>query len=108
MSAADSRFSISDNAVGDEAGAPFSAVSAGRVEPFGPPPLHWRTRLSTLPGLFSTPQSAWAADWFTPMPITKTTEFAKSGSVRGDWFVVDASDKTLGRLATQIAHRLKG
>jgi large subunit ribosomal protein L13 len=42
------------------------------------------------------------------MPITKSTEFAKSGSVRGDWFVVDASDKTLGRLATQIAHRLKG
>ena len=38
----------------------------------------------------------------------KTTVFAKSGSVRGDWFVVDASDKTLGRLATQIAHRLKG
>jgi large subunit ribosomal protein L13 len=40
--------------------------------------------------------------------ITKTTVFANSDSVRGDWFVVDASDKTLGRLATQIAHRLKG
>ena len=40
--------------------------------------------------------------------MMKTTVFAKSGSVRGDWFVVDASDKTLGRLATQIAHRLKG
>ncbi|TLY69464.1 MAG: 50S ribosomal protein L13 [Gammaproteobacteria bacterium] len=36
------------------------------------------------------------------------TVFAKAGSVRGDWFVVDASDKTLGRLASQIAHRLKG
>ncbi|HTT42966.1 MAG TPA: 50S ribosomal protein L13 [Steroidobacteraceae bacterium] len=36
------------------------------------------------------------------------TVFAKPGSVRGDWFVVDASDKTLGRLASQIAHRLKG
>jgi large subunit ribosomal protein L13 len=36
------------------------------------------------------------------------TVFAKSGSVRGDWFLVDASEKTLGRLATQIAHRLKG
>ena len=36
------------------------------------------------------------------------TVFAKPGSVRGDWFVVDATDKTLGRLATQIAHRLKG
>jgi large subunit ribosomal protein L13 len=42
------------------------------------------------------------------MPITKTTVFAKSDSVRGDWFVVDASEKTLGRLATQIAHHLRG
>jgi large subunit ribosomal protein L13 len=40
--------------------------------------------------------------------MMKTTVFAKSGSIRGDWFVVDASDKTLGRLATQIAHRLRG
>jgi large subunit ribosomal protein L13 len=37
-----------------------------------------------------------------------TTVFAKPGAVRGDWFVVDASGKTLGRLASQIAHRLKG
>ena len=36
------------------------------------------------------------------------TVFAKPGNVRGDWFLVDASGKTLGRLATQIAHRLKG
>ena len=36
------------------------------------------------------------------------TVFAKPGTVRGDWFIVDASNKTLGRLATQIAHRLKG
>ena len=36
------------------------------------------------------------------------TVFAKPGTVRGDWFIVDASDKTLGRLASQIAHRLKG
>jgi large subunit ribosomal protein L13 len=36
------------------------------------------------------------------------TVFAKAGTVRGDWFVVDATDKTLGRLASQIAHRLKG
>ena len=37
-----------------------------------------------------------------------STVFAKSETVRGDWFVVDASDKILGRLATQIAHRLPG
>lgn len=36
------------------------------------------------------------------------TVFAKPGNFRGDWFVVDASDKVLGRLATQIAMRLKG
>ncbi len=33
---------------------------------------------------------------------------AKAGEVRGDWFVVDASGKTLGRLASEIAHRLRG
>jgi len=37
-----------------------------------------------------------------------STVFAKPGAVRGDWFVVDASGKTLGRLASQIANRLKG
>ncbi|MBK7252150.1 MAG: 50S ribosomal protein L13 [Gammaproteobacteria bacterium] len=37
-----------------------------------------------------------------------TTAFARPGTVRGDWFVVDASGKTLGRLATALAHRLKG
>jgi large subunit ribosomal protein L13 len=37
-----------------------------------------------------------------------TTVFAKPAEVRGDWFLVDASDKTLGRLASQIAHHLKG
>ncbi len=36
------------------------------------------------------------------------TTFAKADAVRGDWYVVDASGKTLGRLATQIAHRLRG
>src|ERR1700739_103193 len=36
------------------------------------------------------------------------TVFDKSGSVRGDWVLVAAPEKTLGRLATQLAHRLKG
>jgi large subunit ribosomal protein L13 len=31
------------------------------------------------------------------------TVFAKPGTVRGDWFIVDASDRTLGRFATQKA-----
>ena len=37
-----------------------------------------------------------------------STVFAKPATVRGDWFVVDAKGKTLGRLASQIALRLKG
>ncbi|MGL6224363.1 MAG: 50S ribosomal protein L13 [Steroidobacteraceae bacterium] len=37
-----------------------------------------------------------------------TTVFAHPEKVRRDWFVVDASGKTLGRLATQLAFRLRG
>ena len=33
---------------------------------------------------------------------------AKPETVRRDWFLVDADGKTLGRLATEIARRLKG
>ena len=37
-----------------------------------------------------------------------TTVFAHPEKVRRDWYVVDASGKTLGRLATQLAFRLRG
>lgn len=33
---------------------------------------------------------------------------AKGHEVKRDWFVVDASNQTLGRLATEIARRLRG
>ncbi|MBA3537212.1 MAG: 50S ribosomal protein L13 [Tatlockia sp.] len=33
---------------------------------------------------------------------------AKTHEVKRDWYVVDASDKILGRLATEIARRLRG
>ncbi|WP_250656813.1 50S ribosomal protein L13 [Alkalimarinus coralli] len=33
---------------------------------------------------------------------------AKPESVKRDWFVVDAAGKTLGRLSTEIARRLRG
>ena len=33
---------------------------------------------------------------------------AKPHEVKRDWFVVDATDKVLGRLATEIARRLRG
>ncbi len=33
---------------------------------------------------------------------------AKSAEVKRDWYVVDANDKVLGRLASEIARRLRG
>jgi large subunit ribosomal protein L13 len=33
---------------------------------------------------------------------------AKSHEVRRGWYVVDATDQTLGRLASAVAHRLRG
>jgi large subunit ribosomal protein L13 len=36
------------------------------------------------------------------------TYSAKPSDVQRDWYVVDASDKVLGRLAAGIAHRLRG
>jgi large subunit ribosomal protein L13 len=36
------------------------------------------------------------------------TYTAKAGEIEHGWFVVDAQDKVLGRLATQIASRLRG
>jgi len=37
-----------------------------------------------------------------------TTVSAKPAEVRREWLLVDATDKTLGRLASEIAHRLRG
>ena len=37
-----------------------------------------------------------------------TTVSAKPAEVRRDWYLVDANEKTLGRLASEIAHRLRG
>ena len=36
------------------------------------------------------------------------TYAARPRDVQRDWYVVDASDKVLGRLASAIAHRLRG
>ena len=33
---------------------------------------------------------------------------AKSETVKRDWYLVDATDKTLGRLCTEVARRLRG
>ena len=36
------------------------------------------------------------------------TYSAKPETVKRDWFIVDATDKVLGRLATELARRLRG
>ena len=33
---------------------------------------------------------------------------AKPQTVKRDWYIIDATDKVLGRLATEVAHRLRG
>ena len=33
---------------------------------------------------------------------------ATPSTIRRDWYVIDATDKVLGRLAAEIAHRLRG
>ena len=38
----------------------------------------------------------------------KKTYVAKTGAVDKDWYIVDASDKILGRLASEVALRLRG
>ncbi|MFM1886633.1 MAG: hypothetical protein RL026_1790 [Pseudomonadota bacterium] len=37
-----------------------------------------------------------------------STVFAKPSTVRADWYVINAEGKTLGRLATELARRLRG
>lgn len=36
------------------------------------------------------------------------TYSAKPADIQHDWFIIDASGKTLGRMAAEIAHRLRG
>lgn len=38
----------------------------------------------------------------------KTTISAKPDEVKRQWYVIDADGKTLGRVATEVAHRLRG
>ena len=40
--------------------------------------------------------------------MKSSTISAKPESVQRDWYIVDATDKTLGRLATELARRLRG
>ena len=42
------------------------------------------------------------------MTLLMKTYSAKTGEITREWYIVDADGKTLGRLATQIADRLRG
>jgi large subunit ribosomal protein L13 len=63
--------------------------------------LQWRGSSFRLAGLFAP-----RAEFFPE--ISMRTVFANAATVRRDWYVVDATDKTLGRLASQVASRLRG
>jgi large subunit ribosomal protein L13 len=41
-------------------------------------------------------------------PFSMKTYSAKPQDITRDWYVIDANDKVLGRLASGIAHRLRG
>lgn len=40
--------------------------------------------------------------------LTQMTPSAKTVEVKRNWYIVDAKNKTLGRLATEVAKRLRG
>jgi large subunit ribosomal protein L13 len=40
--------------------------------------------------------------------MNKTTVFVRKEDIERKWYIVDATDKTLGRLASRIAHILRG
>jgi large subunit ribosomal protein L13 len=40
--------------------------------------------------------------------MTQSTKSANAETVKSDWYIVDATDKVLGRLATEVASRLRG
>ena len=44
----------------------------------------------------------------TETRIIMKTFSAKADEINRSWFVIDAEGKTLGRMATEIAHRLRG
>src|ERR1700726_2678326 len=62
--------------------------------------------LASLPGVLYT--FAPFVNDLKQLSILMYTVFSKPEESRGDWFLVDAAGKTLGRLASEIAHRLKG
>jgi large subunit ribosomal protein L13 len=47
--------------------------------------------------------------FFAGLPaVSMKTYIARPSSIKRDWFVIDANGRTLGRLATEVARRLRG
>ena len=47
-------------------------------------------------------------DWSRRLKLNMKTVSAKAATVQRDWYVIDADGHTLGRLATEVARRLRG
>jgi len=65
-------------------------------------------RLHGLGPTFKIPPLWPAAPVSNRASISMKTFSAKPETVRRDWYLVDAQGKTLGRLATELARRLRG
>ena len=48
------------------------------------------------------------SSFFLTRPDSMKTFSVRPQDVHHDWYVIDATDQVLGRLATQVAHRLRG
>ena len=84
-------------------------MAIGADSKYGHSGLHWPygysriSRLSALPGAVA----AYSTNSQRKPRIMKTFS-AKPAEVRRDWYLVDATGQTLGRLSTEIARRLRG
>ena len=52
--------------------------------------------------------STTALIWASQLKEIMKTFSAKTHEVKREWFVIDATDKVLGRVASEVAHRLRG
>jgi large subunit ribosomal protein L13 len=92
-----------------------AAARIGQTTNFYPPGARWEPNPSSMadwPGsgtgcYDSDPADALVRPFFRISLVMKTYS-AKPGEITRDWYLVDAEGKTLGRIATQIADRLRG
>jgi large subunit ribosomal protein L13 len=71
------------------------------------PKISWK-QTHTVRGLIDKPKRAPVHFASFSQGIPMKTYTATPSTVKRDWFVVDATDKVLGRLASEIARRLRG